>query len=122
MIKVLIVDDSFLQRKIIRNFFKQHPDVDVIEAVHGQDGLDKLSQEKVDIMVLDLLMPVMSGEETLKELKNRESKIPVIICSADIQDITKKNCLELGALRFINKPPKENELSEAFEAAIRCIQ
>lgn len=110
MKSVLVVDDSFLQRKIIKNILEKQREVEVTEGANGQDALNKLGDASYDVMILDLLMPVLSGIDTLKGLKEKNIEIPVIICSADIQDATRKECEELGVFGFINKPPQPDEL------------
>ncbi|NVO66562.1 response regulator [Methanofollis tationis] len=110
MTRVLIIDDSSFQRKIISSILTAE-DYEIISAQNGQEGLKYLAGDLPDLMVLDLLMPQMDGIEVLAEMRERGIRVPVIVLTADIQDSTKKRCIELGAARFINKPVKKDELS-----------
>ncbi len=66
-------------------------------------------------MILDNLMPVMDGLQTLEALQARNIRLPIIMLTADIQEWLKIRCLELGATICLNKPTKEAELQEALE-------
>jgi len=107
--KVLIVDDSLLGRKSIINIISQRG-FEIIEASDGLEALEKVESEKPDLMFLDLLMPNLDGFGVLQELKNRKESMPVIVVSADIQDSTIKQCMELGASGYLNKPLDQNVL------------
>lgn len=109
MTRVLIIDDSSFQRKIISSILTAE-DYEIISAQNGQEGLKYLAGDLPDLMVLDLLMPEMDGMEVLAEMRERGIQVPVIVLTADIQDSTKQKCIELGAARFINKPVKKDEL------------
>ncbi|HWQ67965.1 MAG TPA: response regulator [Methanospirillum sp.] len=109
MTQILIIDDSLFQRRIISAPLKGGG-YEVIEAVNGRDGLEKIIAEKPDLILLDLLMPEKDGYEVLKELQIAQNKIPVIILTSDVQDSTKEACLTLGAQAFVNKPVKSEEL------------
>lgn len=106
-IKVLVVDDSALMRKIISDMLNKNSDIEVIEtARNGEDLFRKLKTKKPDIITLDVIMPVMNGIETLKKLKELKYDIPVIMLSS----VTKEGAnqtfesLGLGAFDFVSKP------------------
>ena len=111
--RILVVDDSWFQRKQIAKILKAHGH-GMIEAVDGKDAVDKALEEKPDCMLLDLLMPEMDGIQVLEYLRKEESDIPVIVLSADIQDTTRAKCFELGVADFINKPVNEESLRDAL--------
>ncbi|MDW8799715.1 chemotaxis response regulator protein-glutamate methylesterase [Clostridium sp. A1-XYC3] len=106
-IKVLVVDDSALMRKIISDMINEEMDMEVIgTARNGEDLLARLDTSLPDIITLDVEMPKMDGITALKELKKRNMNIPVIVLSS----ISKKGphmtmeCLEAGAFDFLPKP------------------
>ena len=106
-IKVIVVDDSALMRKIISDMINSEQDMEVIDvARNGQDLLEKLQRQIPDVITLDVEMPQMDGITALRELKKKNSGIPVIMLSSVSQKGTEKTmeCLEAGAFDFIPKP------------------
>jgi len=106
-IKVLVVDDSALMRKIISDMVNSDEDMEVLEiARNGQDMLSKLSKLKPDVITLDVEMPIMDGITALREMKKNQLNIPVIMLSSVSQKGTAltMECLEAGAIDFISKP------------------
>lgn len=106
-IKVLIVDDSALMRKIISDMINEEPDMEVINtARNGEDLLTKLQNNLPDIITLDVEMPKMDGISALREMKKMNINIPVIVLSSISQKgphLTME-CLEAGAFDFLPKP------------------
>jgi len=114
-LKVLVVDDDFINRKLIHAMLKRHPELvgDIIEAENGSEALAILKKtEDISIILLDILMPVLDGREFLKIFRSEEENkdIPVIVLSTD--DTQKSVVLELGAQDFLIKPINEAELIE----------
>jgi CheY-like chemotaxis protein len=113
MAKVLIVDDSAFQRKILTNtlYGLGH---EVIASQNGKEGVEKAGSDRPDIMIIDLLMPEFDGFWVLSEMKERRIGIPVIVLTSDVQKTTMDRCFEMGAAAFLNKPPKPDELQAAI--------
>jgi two-component system, chemotaxis family, sensor kinase CheA len=105
----LVVDDSQLNRQILVEYLKSK-DFTTIEAEDGKDALSKIEGNSPDIILLDLIMPVMDGFETMEHLKNNGNQIPIIVITAYIKENTFNRCKELGAKGFLNKPVKMHEL------------
>ena len=110
-IKVLVVDDSALMRKIISDMIKEDSSIEVIgTARNGQDLMDKLSSDfyktMPDVITMDVEMPKMDGITALGELKKKNINIPVIILSSISKEGTKltMECLAAGAFDFLPKP------------------
>lgn len=106
-IKVIVVDDSALMRKIISDMINSKEDIEVIyTARNGEDLLQKIINYMPDVITLDVEMPKMDGIATLKELKKRNYNIPVIMLSSVSKTGTALTieCLEKGAFDFISKP------------------
>lgn len=106
-IKVLVVDDSALMRKVISDMINAEVDMEVINvARNGQDMLSKIEVNMPNIITLDVEMPIMDGIAALKELKKRNINIPIIMLSSFSKTGTQHTmeCLELGAFDFISKP------------------
>lgn len=120
-ISVLVVDDSAINRLVIIEYLKVK-DIDIIEAEDGEQALQKIESEKPDIILLDLIMPVMDGFEVLEILKKQENKIPIIVITAYLKGNTFQRCKELGAKAFINKPIKVQELYKLLSEIIDQTQ
>ena len=111
MKKILIVDDSAFQRKILGEMITSLG-YEVSRAPSGEAMLDLIEKEQFDCICLDLLMPGMSGIEIMEHVKDHENIPPIVIISADIQLTKKQQCLDLGAAGFINKAVNEQEVEE----------
>ena len=109
-INVLIVDDQEFNRKLIMTFLSPISKIECIEAQNGIEALDKLKMNDIDIILLDLNMPVMNGEETLRHIKEKVmySLIPIIIVSNKngLDDFSILNCVD----NFLCKPLRADDL------------
>jgi putative two-component system response regulator len=108
---VLAVDDLDLNLRIMRDVLKDLGDIEILEARNGREALSCLAQRPaVDIVLLDLEMPVMNGYETLRYLKIHERfrEIPVIVVTSEKSEV--KKILEMGANDFMAKPFDPEEL------------
>ncbi|MCR2042750.1 protein-glutamate methylesterase/protein-glutamine glutaminase [Anaerosalibacter massiliensis] len=106
MIKVLVVDDSALIRKIVIDILEEDQEIKVVgTARNGKDAIEKILSLKPDVITLDIEMPIMDGISTLKEIV-RNHKIPVVMLSSLTvkgADLTLK-ALDIGAVDFVTKP------------------
>lgn len=115
-LNVLIVDDDFINLKLLEVLLKKYESVGkIFEAKNGVEAIDLLKKESIDLMLLDILMPVMDGIEVLKIIKSDENlkNIPVIVLSTD--ETKKIESLDNGANDFINKPIREQILNEKIK-------
>ncbi len=110
MATVLLVDDSSFSRRRIKNTLSQIHNGDIVEAVNGQDALEKFRDHSPDLVLLDLTMPVMDGYTALERIMQRNPKAKVAIVSADVQQRAKDRVEAAGAVAFVQKPPTEAEL------------
>ncbi|MCB1022098.1 MAG: response regulator [Acidobacteria bacterium] len=117
MAKILIVDDSSFQRRLVRGLLTRLGH-EVIEADSGASGLVMLQKGQPELMLVDLLMPELTGYEVLEKLQQQACSIPRVVLTADVQETAKQQCLELGAFRVLNKPPKEELLRETINLAL----
>jgi len=106
---ILIADDSWFIRQGVGKLLKKL-NYTVVEASNGQQAIDLISTANPDLAILDFLMPDMNGDKILEFLSQNKLKIPVILLTADIQETTKKRCIDLGAKDFLNKPPNAEKL------------
>jgi two-component system chemotaxis response regulator CheB len=107
-IRVLVVDDSALMRKLIPQVLQRDPSIEVVgTAMDGEVGLRKLEELHPHVVTLDLDMPRMDGLEMLRQI-TRKHRVPVILVSAQTErgaSVTLK-ALALGAFDFVTKPPE----------------
>lgn len=126
MIKILIVDDSAFMRKVLSDLLAQVPAVSVVgTARNGKHALEMLNKERVDLVVMDVEMPIMDGVSALKIIK-QTFNIPVIMLSAiSNQEITIE-ALAAGALDFVEKPTNlraiEQDWIDDFYQKIKSVQ
>lgn len=129
--RVLIVDDSFLMRRIIRNVVERDTTFDIVgEAADGIDALDKLTDTRPDLILLDIEMPRMDGLEFLRRYR-LVSRARVIIVSsvASINSPQASAALKLGAVDIIPKPSgvlsvdfEEKRGAELLQALYRSVE
>ena len=116
-IKVLIVDDSAFIRKMLRDLLEIDSSIQVVAAVkNGKEAIEYIQSNPVDVISLDVEMPVMDGIETLKEIM-RVKPTPVVMLSS----LTKEGAemtfkaLDLGAVNFLAKPTNIFKISSSIE-------
>lgn len=107
--KILIIEDNPFNMEISRTVLEE-AGYDIIEAADGQEGLEKVSEEP-DLVLLDLSLPKLSGEEVVKAIRKNEkhSDIPVIALTAHAMDGDRQRALDAGCSSYIAKPclPKD---------------
>jgi DNA-binding response OmpR family regulator len=103
MKKILVIDDSNILRRII-TFNLKSAGYEVIEAINGKEGLEKIESDNPDMIFLDIMMPIMDGFTVLKELKNNDSQIPVVVLTAKGGESDEETALNLGAKKVLTKP------------------
>lgn len=103
MAKILIIDDSSFQRTILKKIVISTSH-EFSEASDGQTAIDYFTENHVDLIFCDLLMPGITGFDVLKKLAEVKPNTPAIVITADIQESVRDECLALGAKKFLNKP------------------
>ena len=103
---ILVVDDSKSSRKVNVALIRElvGSEVTCLEATGGEQALQILTSQHVDLVLLDLTMPGVSGFDVLAEMRRQNLNSRVIVVSADIQRLAKERVAALGATGFINKP------------------
>ncbi|MFA6143666.1 MAG: response regulator [Sulfurimonas sp.] len=111
-LKILAVDDDMINLKLLKSMLMKSPNVSaIVEAKNGADAIGILkSQDDIDIILLDILMPVMGGIEMLKVIRADDSlrQLPVIVLTTD--ETKKGEALECGANGFLMKPIREKDV------------
>jgi len=109
---VLICDDSNLARKQVLRSLPENLSNNVQLAMNGEEALVILREQDIDILFLDLTMPIIDGLGVLQAMKDEQIKLPVFVISADIQPEMQSRVLDLGAKAFIRKPIQIDTLNE----------
>lgn len=104
MAKILIVDDSSVERYILSTCLKKHGHKIVGEASNGQEAVLFYKASKPDIVILDIVMPNDNGIDILKQIIEYDSNANVIMCTSAALQNTIINAVQLGAKHFLVKP------------------
>ena len=116
--RVLYVEDAtFLAEAVKHNLEKQGITVDLTN--NGEDGLNKALDDIYDCVILDIMLPKLSGTDILKRMREKKVHTPVIMLSALSEVETKVNHLEHGADDYLAKPFKTAELAARIRALVR---
>ena len=120
---VVIIDDNDGNRELCR-FCLEAKNFLVHSAINGKQGLEVIRQTQPDVVLLDIMMPVMNGFQVLEHLKADSSiqETPVLVQSASTQTATVIKALELGANDFLKKPFEVDELVVRVKKLIECKQ
>lgn len=117
--RVLVVDDHPVNRRVIRLFLEPF-DCELIEAENGQVALDVLAQRPIDLVLMDVNMPVLDGLEATRRLRldPRFYRLPVIALTADVMSAQIKTCLDAGCDAHVAKPIDLRNLLSVMD---RCL-
>lgn len=100
--RVLIVDDSPMMRKFLREAFLANPAMEVVgEAGDGKEALEVFQNLRPDVLTLDIQMPKMRGIEVLRKISKTDCRVILLTAYAD--EVYRKKCLELNVLGFYDK-------------------
>ncbi|HSN50101.1 MAG TPA: response regulator transcription factor [Bacteroidales bacterium] len=114
MINILVTDDHPIVRNGLKLILSDEPDMKVVcEASNGLDALAKLKANKVDVVILDISMPGMSGLEVLVQIRNLYPELPVLMLSVLSEEVFAAKTLKAGASGFIHKESIPEELVRA---------
>ncbi|HSB27344.1 MAG TPA: response regulator transcription factor, partial [Pyrinomonadaceae bacterium] len=118
--RILIVEDEPAMVQGLRDNF-EYEGYEVISAADGAEGLERALADQPDLVVLDVMMPKMSGLDVCKQLKARKPAVPIIMLTARGQEIDKVVGLELGADDYVTKPFSIRELMARVKAVLRRV-
>ena len=114
-ISILICDDSSFARKQIARALSPSLLNKVTFAANGEEAMKVIRDGKVDLLLLDLNMPIMDGYEVLQHIRSEDLNTLVVVVSGDVQPDAYKRVLALGAMEFIKKPVKKETLHEVLD-------
>lgn len=119
-INILIIEDEQGISKIIKSYLEKEG-YNVFQAFDGKKGLDFFENEQIDLILLDLMIPKISGEDLIKEIRNK-SNVPVIMVTAKVSEENIINGLKLGADDYVTKPFSPKELMQRIKTVLRRIE
>lgn len=118
-VRVMLVDDSALVRKVMKKTLGLAgvDESSVVEAEHGEQALERLSKDWVDIIFLDINMPVMNGVAFMEAVSKDPlySKIPVVIVSTEGSDERKEQLKKMGVKSYLRKPVTPESVVTTFK-------
>lgn len=114
MQKILIVEDDYSIHDILKEILKMNGYI-TYDAYNGSDALNIIRQEDINLILLDLMLPDINGEDLIKQVKD----IPIIIISAKVSSNDKINCLLDGANDYVTKPFDKDELLARIKVQFR---
>jgi len=119
--RVLHIEDNLSNLRLIERIFEHRPEVEVVAAMHGSLGLELAREHRPSLILLDLHLPDISGEEVLQRLREDPvtAPIPVVIVSADATPRQIQRLLASGATAYITKPIDVRELLDVYERVQR---
>jgi len=104
--RVLVVDDNAVNRQVVKLFLADEG-VELLEATNGREALDRLEAEAIDLVLLDVHMPVMDGRECISRIRSASASwrsIPVIALTAEAMEGDRERLLESGMTDYVAKP------------------
>lgn len=116
--KILIVDDEQSIRTLLEYNLIQ-AGYETVMAIDGEEAIEKVEQEKPDLILLDLMIPKIDGIEVCKLLRKRHINIPIIMLTAKSEELDKVLGLEIGADDYMTKPFSPREVMARVKAVLR---
>ena len=117
-IRVLLVDDHAVVRRGLRSFLDLLDDMDVVgEAENGRVAVDEARRLRPDVILMDLLMPEMSGLEAIAAIKQGQPEVEIVAVTSFIEEEKVTSALEAGATGYLLKYAEAEEVASAIRAA-----
>lgn len=118
--KILVVDDEMLIRNVINEYLKKEG-FEYIEAENGEQAINIIKKENIDLIIMDVMMPRLDGFSAAKEIKKIKD-IPIIMLSARKEEYDKLTGFDLGIDDYVTKPFSPKELIARVKAVLSRIQ
>jgi len=119
-LKILICDDEELIRDVIKEYLIID-NYEVFEASNGIEAIDKVKNNDIDLVVMDIMMPKMDGYQAIKEIKKLKD-IPFIVLSARSEEFDKLIGFDIGIDDYVTKPFSPKELIARIKAILKRVQ
>lgn len=121
--RILLVEDNPMNQMVIKLIVKKWRNTEISYAMNGKEGLEVLTNEKIDLVLMDLQMPVMDGYECIERIRlgdagKENQEIPIILVTADITEEAKIRVQDLGIKDFMTKPIQQDQLYSKIYACL----
>jgi len=117
-VRVLITDDHKVVRRGLRGFLELDPELEVVgEASNGEEAVRMSHELSPDVVLMDLLMPVMDGIEATGEIRRWMPEVEVVALTSVLEDAAVTGAIKAGAIGYLLKTTEADELCEAIKAA-----
>jgi DNA-binding NarL/FixJ family response regulator len=119
-IRVLLVDDHGVVRKGLQMYLGLDPELEVVgEAVNGAEAVDIAERLRPDVILMDLIMPVMDGLIAIRQIKLTQPEVEIIALTSFLEDEKVYKAIHAGAMGYLLKDARAEELAAAIKAASR---
>jgi CheY-like chemotaxis protein len=121
---ILLVEDNLLNQKVVIYNLKKY-NYDITAVTNGKDAIDFVTNNKVDLILMDLMLPEMNGFEITAEIRKVElenaveNPVPIIALTANTLDNDRDKCMEVGMNEYLSKPFTANQLVEKIHQFIQ---
>ncbi|TVQ07457.1 MAG: hybrid sensor histidine kinase/response regulator [Balneolaceae bacterium] len=117
--KILLAEDTELNRLLVKAILRKiYPNVEIIDAVNGNEAVVKFMETKPDIVFMDIQMPFKSGFEATREIRafenSNDKRVPIVALTASVVEGTEQKCLLAGMDFYISKPFRDYEIKECI--------
>ena len=116
--RILVADDSSYMRGVIKKILKTGGYTEIVEAPDGEAAVGMYRSERPDVVLLDIVMPVKSGIDALREIRAADPDARVVMVSAVGQEVIIKEALGMGASGFIIKPFDETQVQDMVKKVL----
>ena len=118
---LLIVDDSQVERHLLKEKVSEFNFVTILEATNGEDGVKMALEHKPDLILMDVVMPGINGFQATKQIISNDSlkNVPIIMCTSKNQDTDKSWGARQGAKGYVTKPVDKDILLEQINKVLK---
>jgi CheY-like chemotaxis protein len=122
-VRALIVDDEPTVRLLLSRILRRDVDCEVTEATNGIEALDLLASQRYDFLVLDVMMPIMDGIETLETIRRTPDlrNLPVMVLSAVRDEAQVRKLVALGVSAYLTKPVRPTDASTRIQRIVATV-
>ncbi len=119
--RVLIVEDSPTMRQLLRFALRRLPDVEVVEASDGMDGLRKVTSDAFDLALVDINMPVMDGLKLISMIRSEQrlADMPIAVITTEGAQEDRERAIALGANEYLTKPIQAHNVLRVAKSLLK---
>lgn len=119
--KILVVDDNVDIVDLLQETIREHTHFETLATSDPRQAISLFDNHRIDVVILDMVMPHLNGIEVFQQLRNRSIHIPVIFLTGQGDDELKKEALVLGAFDFLSKPIRARDLLILVDEAFKTV-